>query len=118
LKNGQAWEAIMGIAYDRLSSVMAICSHSGTSKLEPLQDKFEAFGWKVFKLMNGHDQNEILNTIAKAKQVERQPVLLLAPTVLGKGIPFMEGKQQYKGALFSEAEMEEAVEILKAQNDA
>ncbi len=113
LKNGQIWEAAMGIAHDRLDRVMVVCSHTGTAKLGSIQDKFEAFGWKVFKLLDGHGTDEFLDTLMKAKQVERQPILFLAPTILGKGIPFMEGKQQYRGSLFSEAEMQEALKVFK-----
>jgi len=113
LSVGQVWEAAMGIAYDRLDNLVGICAYTGCSKLEPLQDKFEAFGWKVIKLVDGHSEAEIVEAIVKTKDVKRQPTLILAPTILGKGIPFAEGKQQYRGVLFSETEMKEAQQFLK-----
>lgn len=115
LRCGMTWEAAMGIAFDRLDHVTAICAHYGSAKWHPLQDKFEAFGWKVIQVVDGHDEEELVDAIARAREVERQPTVVLAPTVFGKGIPFAEGKQQYRGSLFSPAEMEEAVRHFNLQ---
>lgn len=112
LSCGSTWEAAMGIAHDRLDHLMALCAYTGAAKREPLQDKFEAFGWKVFKVVDGHDEAEIIDAIARAKEVPRMPSVVLAPVVLGRGVPFAEGKLEYRGALFSEAEMQEALQHL------
>jgi transketolase len=113
LKTGTTWEAIMEAAYERLSNLIVIVSHNLDAKLDPLQDKFEAFEWRVKKLVNGHNEDEVLDAIYAAKEKKRKPTLILAPTVLGKGVPFAEGKQEYRRALFSEAELTEAVKFLE-----
>jgi transketolase len=105
LKLGLTWEAMMGVTYDRLANVTLICCHSGSQKVAPLQDKLEAFGWKVLKLVNGHDVKEISLGLARAKESVRQPTCVLVSTVLAKGVPFAEGKLVYRGAQLSKPEM-------------
>lgn len=112
LAQGGFWEMALQCAFDRLENLIVVCSHSGWAKIEPVQDKFEAFGWKVFKLVNGHDVDEILGGFAKTHGVARRPKLLLAPTLIGKGVPFAEGKEEYRTVLFSEQEMQVALDAL------
>ncbi len=113
LMAGTTWEAAMEAAYERLDNLVVIASYSGETKLDHLQDKFEAFLWRVKKLVNGHNIDEVLDAIYAAQTKKRKPTFILAPTVLGKGVPFAEGKQEYRGALFSEMELSEALKFLK-----
>jgi transketolase len=77
--------------------------------IEPLAEKFEAFGWKVIKVHDGHDFELLLEALSKAISVHRKPVVILARTIIGKGIPFAEGKHTYYGASLSKVEMDAVV---------
>lgn len=111
LKSGFAWEAAMEAAFYRLDNLVALVGFRGTAKLESVQDKFESFGWRTKKLISGHNLNEISDAIFAAQNLKRKPVVILAPIILGKGIPFIEGKNEYRSAIFSETEMSEALKF-------
>lgn len=122
LQEGQVWEALMSASHYNLDNLVAFVDKNklqidgpcaSVMNVEPIADKFEAFGWKVIPLVDGHDIEEIVYAIDKAKKVARQPVMILAPTVKGKGIAFAEGKVGYHGVALSEEEMEEAIPVLR-----
>jgi transketolase len=90
---GQIWEAALFAAHNRLDNIVAILDYNklqidGFTKdvlgLEPLTDKWRAFGWQVFEI-NGHDWDEIHATINEAKAIEGKPAMIIAHTVKGKG---------------------------------
>lgn len=90
---GQNWEAALFAAQYKLDNLIAICDYNklqidGTThevmNLDSLPDKWRAFGWEAFE-MNGHDMDEIFDTIAKAKTVKGKPVMIIAHTIKGKG---------------------------------
>ncbi len=121
LQEGQVWEAVMSAAHYRLENLVAIVDWnklqidgpcSGVMNVEPIADKFEAFGWKVIPLVSGHDIEELVFALEKAKNIARQPTVIVAPTVKGKGVPFAENKASYHGVALSEAEMREAIPLL------
>jgi len=105
LYHGEFWEATMRAGYERLERLIVICAHTGDAKVQPLEVKFEACHFKVIKIVDGHDGPQIVDAIARAKETSRQPTVILAPVVLGKGIPFAEGKDLYRRAPFSKEEM-------------
>lgn len=113
LKAGFTWEAAMEAAFQRLDNLVVLVGSSGTAKLESVQDKFESFGWRVKKLVSGHNLNEISDAIFAMRDLKRKPMVILAPIILGKGVPFIEGKKEYRASVFSEAEMAEALKYLK-----
>lgn len=124
LQDGLTWEAIMSAAHYRCDNLVAIVDNSGLQvdgyirgvmNVQPIQDKFESFGWKVFHVLDGHDFEELSIAINKAVKVKRQPVCIWAHTVSANGIPFAEGKPSYFAAPFSEAELDEAMPFLEAQ---
>ncbi|MFA7686007.1 MAG: transketolase [Candidatus Gracilibacteria bacterium] len=116
LQEGQVWEAAMCAAHYKLDNLIAFIDNDDLQMdgpvrsimdVMPIQDKFEAFGWKVIHVWHGHDFDEILDAIAKAFTTNRHPVCIWCHTVKGKGIEFAEGKPYYHDVPLSEAELAE-----------
>ncbi|EKD93609.1 MAG: hypothetical protein ACD_28C00108G0002 [uncultured bacterium] len=114
LINGSTWEAAMDIAYERLGHVVALGVHTGLAKLQPVADKFQAFGWRIIKALDGQDHEQILFALLKAKEDHRRPTFVFLPSLLGKGVPFAEGKDYYADTAFSSFEVEEAKRFLSS----
>jgi transketolase len=102
---GQIWEAAMAAAHFKLDRLMAILDYnkyqetgpiSREMALEPLVDKWRSFGWMV-KEVNGHDIAAILEAIAELQGVINQPSILIAHTIKGKGVSFVEEDFTYHG---------------------
>lgn len=90
---GQIWEAGMFAGHHHLDNLVAICDYNKLQvdgfvddivTLEPLLDKWRAFGWEVFE-MNGHDWDDIFTTLGSAIAARRKPAMIIAHTVKGKG---------------------------------
>ncbi len=120
LQEGQCWEAIMWTPFAKLNNVTVIVDRNNlqndgwvdkTKDVEPLGKKFEAFGWKVLKI-NGHKIAEILAALKKAK-ASRQPVCIIAKTVKGKGVKFIENDPDMHGKALTPEQYEQALKILK-----
>jgi transketolase len=99
---GQNWEAAMFASHNKLDNIIAITDYNKLQidgfteevlNLEPLADKWKAFGWEVFE-MDGHDWDEIYDTINKAKQVNGKPAMIIANTIKGKDCCVIENKAQ------------------------
>ena len=82
-----------------------------TKNIEPLGKKFEAFGWKVLKI-NGHKFEDIMPAFKKAK-ASKKPVCIIAKTVKGKGVPFIENDPDMHGKALTKEQYEEALKVLK-----
>ena len=78
---------------------------------EPLDKKFEAFGWNVIKA-DGHDFDSLRAALAAAKADKSRPSVILAKTVKGKGVSFMEGKSAWHGKAIPDAEFAQAMQEL------
>ncbi|MGK5087954.1 transketolase [Bdellovibrionota bacterium FG-2] len=113
IQEGQIWEAAMSAPKFGLSNLCAILDANGgqidgpteeVMPLEPLADKWEAFGWNVIEI-NGHDMTEIL---AALRTKSDSPTLILARTVKGKGVSFMEGKAEWHGSAPKPEQFEKA----------
>lgn len=111
LERGQAWEAVMTAARLQLDNLCVIVDENDPQE-NPIQEKFEAFGWKVIKLLNAHDPEEIVYAYVRARSTIRKPVCIWAPTVKSKGVPFAEMKADYDDVAYSDAELLEARKIL------
>jgi transketolase len=105
IQEGQAWEAAMFANKYKLNNVIAFTDRNylqsdGDSEkvmpLDPLAPKWESFGWKVYEI-DGHDFDEIISTVEEAKKSDR-PVMIIARTIKGKGISFMENNNHWHGA--------------------
>jgi len=123
LDEGNSWEAIMFAGKERLKNLIAIIDRnriqlSGDTEnimpLEPLKEKWEAFGWHVQKI-NGHNFTEIKNAIEKAKIADR-PSVIIAETIPGKGISFMESDYKWHGRPITKEEAVLALKDLKIEN--
>ncbi len=119
-QEGQVWEAAMTSAHYGLDNVVAILDHNGLQidgavsdimGVEPLDKKWAAFGWEVIEI-DGHDMAAILDAIDRALAVKGKPALILAHTVKGKGVSFMENKAEYHGVPPSDDELKIALEEL------
>ena len=105
-EEGQVWEALMFAANKNLDNLCVIIDSNGlqidgpveeVGGLEPLDKKLEAFGFEVFK-MDGHDFDSIENAVNSAKAVSGKPTAIIAKTVKGKGVSYMENKVNWHGA--------------------
>jgi transketolase len=117
IQEGQVWEAAMAAAHYRLDNVTAFLDHNGyqidgpireVMSPEPVADKWQAFGWHV-QIINGHDFKQILNAIAAARKVRGKPSMIVAETVKGKGVSFMEHQVGWHGVAPKPDEAEQAL---------
>lgn len=105
LEEGQVWEAAMSAAQYNLDNLTAFIDKNGLQidgpcsevmSAEPITDKFRAFNWNVLEA-DGHDFNEILDAIEKAKAFKGKPTVIVCTTIKGKGVSFMENKACWHG---------------------
>ena len=111
LDHGRAWEAIMTAAERKLDRLCLIVDENDPRD-EPIQERFEAFGWRVIKLRDAHDHDEIVYGYMKARLTLRKPTCIWAPTKKSAGVPFAERKPEYDDVIFSDSEYEEIRHIL------
>ncbi len=107
LNEGQIWEGMMFGAHHNLDNLVAIVDYNkyqsddlntNVTALEPLMDKFKAFGWYAMEI-DGHDFREIGNALDRARKIKGKPSIILAHTIKGKGISFMENVPKWHGSL-------------------
>ena len=120
---GQIWEAVMAGAKWKLDNLCVFVDVNGLQidgatadvmSSEPLDKKFEAFNWNVIKI-DGHNFEEILVALAKAKETKGAPTVILMSTVKGKGISFMENQAGWHGKAPSAEQYAAAVAELEAE---
>lgn len=115
LMRGQVWEAAATASQYKLNNLVAFVDNHNVNFDGP--QKFEAFGWKVIRVVNGHDCEEILHALNRAFTSNRQPVCIWCKTILGKGVDFAEGKVGYLDVPLSEPEMLEVEATLTMKNE-
>jgi len=112
LQEGAVWEAAMSAAQHQLNNLIAVVDRNyvqidgATQKvmdIEPLEEKWKAFAWNVLSC-NGNDIVDFINTVKKAKNNQQKPTVIIAETVMGKGIPSIEGDYRWHGKVPSEKE--------------
>lgn len=122
IQEGQVWEAAMTAAHYRLDNLVAFVDNNGlqidgpTSQVkgvEPIADKWQAFGWHVLEV-DGHDLEAIAAALDEARDVEGKPVMIVAHTLKGKGVCFMEGQVDWHGSAPSPEQREQALQELEA----
>lgn len=120
LNEGQNWEAFMAASKFKLDNLMVIVdynkvqldgSNDDIMPLHDLKQKFKAFNWNVLEC-NGHNVKDIIRSFGKAKEIKNVPSVLMAHTVKGKGISYMEHKYQWHGAAIDKKEYEIAMKEL------
>ncbi len=119
---GSIWEAAMFASHHNLENLIAIidrnrlCIHGETeeiNQLEPLNKKFEAFGWHV-ETINGHNTKEIISKLKFNKR--NKPKLIIANTIKGKGVSFMENIEKWHhGSITDQVYKKAKIELIKNQ---
>jgi transketolase len=120
IQEGQIWEAAMFGSFQKIDNVCAIVDNNkiqldGFTReildLEPLADKWRAFGWHTI-VLDGHDIPALQRAFAEAAATKGKPTVLIANTVKGKGVSFMENNPKYHGVAPSAQEVELALKEL------
>ena len=112
IEEGAIWEAAMAASKFNATNLIAILDHNGVQldglvdDIMPLGDvwaKWESFGWNVIRC-NGHDVEDFANAVDAAKACKEKPSIIIAETVKGKGVSFMEGKNTWHGKAIGDAD--------------
>lgn len=120
IQEGQVWEAMMTANKYQLNNVICFLDYNGlqiegeNSKvmpIEPLKKKFDAFGFYTQEI-DGHSFDEIIDAVNKAKK-QKKPSMIIAKTIKGKGVSFMEGKAEWHGKAPNEEQYEKAMKELE-----
>jgi transketolase len=114
---GQIWEAAMSAAHYRLDNLTVIVDKNGLQidgytkdvmNTEPMADKWASFGWEVAEI-DGHDFDQIDSVLGTARNANGKPLCIVADTVKGKGVSFMEGQCEWHGKTPGLEEKEKAL---------
>jgi len=120
-QEGQVWEAAMTAAHHRIDTLTVLIDRNGLQAMggteermavEPLVAKWESFGWRVWEI-DGHDMGAICRALDEATAVKGAPAAIVANTVKGKGVPFMEGQVGFHNAVISPDQLQQAVAALE-----
>ena len=120
IEEGQVWEAAMTAAHYKLDNLCAILDFNGLQidgpikevmDSNPIRKKWEAFCWYTIEI-DGHKFEEILKAFAEAKQIKGRPTIIIARTIKGKGVSFMENVVDFHGKAPSKEQTKQALEEL------
>ena len=121
IEEGQVWEAAMAASHYKADNLCAIIDQNGLQidgfiheimSSYPIPDKWRGFGWHVIEI-NGHDYNAILSAYDEAEKIKGKPTVIVAKTIKGKGVSFMENQVDWHGKAPSKEEAERALAELK-----
>ena len=120
IQEGQIWEAAMSAAFHKVDNVVAIVDYNRIQldgfvqdimELEPLTEKWQSFGWHTLNV-DGHDISALQSAFAEAAATKGKPTALIAHTVKGKGVSFMENNPKFHGVAPTPTEVEQALKEL------
>ncbi len=120
-QEGMIWEAAMAAAHYKAANLIVFLDHNGLQidgkvaevmNVSPLAEKFQSFGWHVQEI-DGHKIAEIQVAVARAKENSAQPSMIVARTVKGKGVSFMENRHEWHGVAPTSKELELALSELR-----
>jgi len=123
IDEGQIWEAAMSANKFKLNNLIAILDYnnlqidgrcSKVMPLEPLADKWRSFGWDV-KEIDGHNMCEILTVFYDLKKYQEKPTIIIAHTVKGKGVSYMENQADWHGKALNNQQFIQAIKELEAK---
>ena len=123
LQEGIVWEAAMAASKFKLDNLIVIVDNNGVQldgtleeimPMGSLKDKWSSFGWNVIET-DGHSISEFSQAVDNAKELKGKPIVILAKTVKGKGISFMEGKNTWHGKPINSEEYVNALKELGVQ---
>ncbi|MFH1733108.1 MAG: transketolase [bacterium] len=119
-QEGQIWEAAMEAGHFKLDNLVSIIDYNrlqidgkveDVMGIDPLKEKYESFGWHVIEC-DGHDMQQVVDSLDQAKNYTGKPIAIIAQTVKGKGVSFMEDKAGWHGKPPSYDELEKALDEL------
>jgi len=119
-QEGQVWEAAMEAGHFPLDNIVAVvdCNRlqidgwvKDVMQVEPLDAKYSSFGWEVLRI-DGNDMHQVVDAFEKARAVKGKPVVILADTIKGKGVSFMENQAGWHGKTPNREELDAALEEL------
>ncbi|WP_090441624.1 transketolase [Natronincola peptidivorans] len=125
LQEGMIWETAMASAHHKLDNLTAILDYNKLQidgpnaevmGVDPVTDKFKAFGWQVLEI-DGHSFEEIIEAFAKAKATKEKPTMIIANTIKGKGVSFMEGSVDWHGNAPKEEDTRKALQELGGEGN-
>lgn len=117
IQEGMIWEAVMFAGHHKVDNLCAILDNNNLQidgdirnivNIHPLKEKFEAFGWHTIEI-DGHDYIQIYNAFEEAKTVKGKPTIIIAHTVKGKGVSFMENNFKWHGVAPNKEEYKKAM---------
>ena len=117
IQEGIVWEALMSAAHYKLDNMVAILDHNGLQidgknedvmTVAPVVEKFQAFGWNVIQI-DGHDFKQILDAFKQARACKGKPTMIVAETIKGKGVSFMENNAGWHGKAPDEEQTKQAL---------
>ena len=120
IQEGQIWEAAMSAAFHKADNLVVIVDYNHIQldgfvkdimEVEPLADKWRAFGWEVIEI-DGHDAAAVRGAFARAAATKGKPSCVLAHTVKGKGVSFMENNPKFHGMAPTQDELKLALQEL------
>ena len=121
IEEGQVWEAAMAASHYKADNLCAIIDQNGLQidgfiheimSSYPIPDKWRGFGWHVIEI-NGHDFKAILSAYDEAEKIKGRPTVIVAKTIKGKGVSFMENQVDWHGKVPTKEEAERALAELK-----
>ncbi|MDR3071598.1 MAG: transketolase [Endomicrobium sp.] len=121
-QEGSVWEAAMAAAHFKLNNLCAIIDNNGLQidgtvndvmNVNPLSDKYTSFGWHVINI-NGHNLDEVDKAYLEFKTEKEKPTAIIAKTVKGKGVSYMENLAEWHGKVLSKELMEKALNEIDA----
>ena len=125
LEEGQIWEAVMTSSKYKLDNLCVIVDYNHlqidgniekVKSLDKLKEKFESFGFKVISV-DGHNIKELIRAFDEAKETKNMPTVIIANTIKGKGISFMENEANWHGKVPNDEEYDNAIEELENNFD-
>ena len=117
VQEGIVWEAAMSASHYKLDNLVAFLDYNGLQidgktedvmNIGPIVDKFKAFGWNVIEI-DGHDFDQIFAALDMAKETVGKPTIIIAKTIKGKGVSFMENEAMWHGLALSDSDLERAL---------
>ena len=121
-QEGQIWEAAMSAGHHKLDHLIVVCDRNqlqidgrveDIKGIEPLADKWRAFRWNVIDNVNGNDIAALLSAFEQAQKNKGKPTMIIANTVKGKGVSFMEGNLSFHGKAANPDELKQAMKELQ-----
>ncbi len=127
LQEGQSWEAIMAAAHYKLDNLTLIVDYNklqidghceDVMGVKPLNEKFKSFNWDVIEVENGHDFEQLHEAFDKSLEISGKPKVIIANTIKGKGISYMENQAGWHGKAPDDEDLKIALKELNTNNNA